>query len=71
MEQSPEHKVRYRESDTRERLEVIGTGNDMWNRTSLAQELRSTINKWDFIKLKGFYMTKDTVMAAYKMGKDF
>jgi hypothetical protein len=27
----------------------------------MAYALRSTINKWDFIKLKSFYKTKDTV----------
>ena len=27
----------------------------------MAYALRSTINKWDFIKLKSFYKAKDTV----------
>lgn len=40
----------------------------------VAQILKLTINKQDLIKLKSFYMTKDTILfnaAAYKMGKDF
>ena len=33
-------------------LEYIGTGDNFLNRTPIAQALRSTINKWDLMKLK-------------------
>jgi hypothetical protein len=33
-------------------LELIGTGENFLNRTSMAQALRSTINKWDLRKLR-------------------
>jgi hypothetical protein len=42
-------------------LEQIGTGKDFLNRTSAAQQLRERTNKWDFIKLKSFCMTKEMV----------
>jgi hypothetical protein len=32
-----------------------------YNSTQMAQALRSTVEKWDFIKLKHFSKTKDTV----------
>jgi hypothetical protein len=35
-------------------LEVIGIGKDFLNRTPAAQQLRERMDKWDFIKLKGF-----------------
>jgi hypothetical protein len=38
-------------------LELIGTGDNFLNRKTMAHELRSTINKWDLIKLRA----KDTV----------
>jgi hypothetical protein len=37
-------------------LEYIGIGDNFLNRTLIAQGLRSTINKWDFISLKRFCM---------------
>lgn len=41
-----------KEEKVSERLELIGTGEDFLNRTLKAQALRSTIDKWDLIKLK-------------------
>jgi hypothetical protein len=46
----------------RNSLELIDTGKDFLNRLSLAQALRSTINKWDLIGLKNFCMAKDTII---------
>jgi hypothetical protein len=40
--------VQERVGDT---LEVIGIGKDFLNRTPAAQQLRDSIDKWDFIKL--------------------
>jgi hypothetical protein len=34
------------------------------NRTSIAQALRSTINKLDLMKLKSFYKERDTINRA-------
>lgn len=55
------------------RLELVGTEKDFLNRTLIAQALRSTVNKWDLMKLKS-YMVKGTVSldkaAVYRMVKD-
>jgi abortive infection bacteriophage resistance protein len=42
-------------------LEVIGIGKDFLNKTLAAQQLRERMDKWDFIKLKSFCTTKETV----------
>jgi hypothetical protein len=39
-------------------LEQTGIGKDFLNITPAAHQLRERINKWDFIKLKGFCPTK-------------
>ena len=40
---------------------LIGTGENVLNRTPMVHALRSRIDKWDLIKLKSFYKAKDTV----------
>jgi hypothetical protein len=42
-------------------LEHIGTGENFVNRTPMACTIRSSINKWDLIKLQSFCKAKDTV----------
>jgi hypothetical protein len=42
-------------------LEIIDIGKDLFNRTPAVQQLRERMDKWDFIKLKGFCTTKDMV----------
>jgi hypothetical protein len=42
-------------------LEVIGVGKNFLNKTSAAQQLRERMDKWDFIKLKSFFATKEMV----------
>jgi hypothetical protein len=42
-------------------LEVIGIGKDFLHRTPAAQQLRERMDKWDYIKLKGFCTTKEMV----------
>jgi hypothetical protein len=42
-------------------LEAIGTGKDFYNRIPAAQQLRESMDKWDFIKLKSFFTTKEMV----------
>jgi hypothetical protein len=46
--------------------EAIGIGKDFLNRTPAAQQLRERMDKWDFIKLKGFCTTKDMVSKLKK-----
>jgi hypothetical protein len=47
-------------------LEVIGIGKDFLSRTPVAQQLRESMDKWDFIKLKSFYTTKEMVSKLRK-----
>jgi hypothetical protein len=42
-------------------LEIIGIDKDFLNRTPAAQQLRESMDKWDFIKLKSFSTTKEMV----------
>lgn len=57
-------------------LWLIGTRKVFLNKTSIAQRLKSTINKWAFMKLKCFYRAKElsfgqsSRLADYRMGKD-
>ena len=52
-------------------LELIGKGKDSLNRTPLAQALRSTVSKQDLMKLKGFYMAKDTNIQTEQQPKEW
>jgi hypothetical protein len=40
-------------------LETIGIGKDFLSRTSVAQQLRERMDKWDYMKLKSFCITKE------------
>jgi hypothetical protein len=42
-------------------LEQIGIGKDFLSRTTEAQQLRESMNKWDFIKLESFCTAKEMV----------
>jgi hypothetical protein len=42
-------------------LEAIGIGKDFLSRTPSAQQLRERMDKWDYMKLKGFFTAKETV----------
>ena len=42
-------------------LELIGTGGNFLNRTPMTHALRSTIDKWDLMKLKSFCKAKPTI----------
>jgi hypothetical protein len=42
-------------------LKTIGTGKDLLSRTPAAQQLRERMDKWDSMKLKRFYTTKEMV----------
>jgi hypothetical protein len=45
----------------RNTLELIGIGEDFLNGNPASQQLRDSIDKWDFKKLKSFCSTKDMV----------
>ena len=67
VDQGPQHKTRYTESNRRESGKVPGThwhrggGENSLNRTPMAQALRSRIDKWDLMKLKSFCKANDIV----------
>jgi hypothetical protein len=42
-------------------LELIGRGKNFLNGTPAAQQVRDSIDKWNFIKLKSFCSTKEMV----------
>ena len=54
-------------------LKLVGKGDKFLNRISMAQELRSKINKWDLMNLKPVSESKDTIsrtkqqLTYYKM----
>jgi hypothetical protein len=39
-------------------LDHVGIGDNFSNRTSIAQQLRESIDKWDYMKLKSFCTAK-------------
>jgi hypothetical protein len=41
-------------------LEHIGIDSDFLNRTQRPQKLRESIDKWDWIKFKGFGIAKES-----------
>jgi hypothetical protein len=46
-------------------------GDSFLNRTPMAQALRSTIDKWDLMKLKSFCKAKDTIKRTEQQPKDW
>jgi hypothetical protein len=42
-------------------MEVISIAKDFLNRFPATEQLRESIDKWDFIKLKSFCTTKEMV----------
>jgi hypothetical protein len=52
-------------------LEDMGTGEKFLNRTAMACDVRSRIDKWDFIKLQSFCSTKDTVNKTKRPPTDW
>lgn len=43
-------------------LELTGARRDFPNRTPIIQALRTTANKWDFLKLRNFCTVKDIII---------
>ena len=52
-------------------IELIDTGGNFLNRTPMAQALRSTIDKWDLVKLESFCKTKDIVSKTNQQPTDW
>jgi hypothetical protein len=52
-------------------LEAIGIVKDFLNRTPAAQQLRERMDKWDFIKLKSFSITKEMVSKLKRPPKEW
>jgi len=48
----------------------MGTGENFLNRTPMTYALRSTINKWDLIKLKRFSNARDIVFIGQNSNPD-
>jgi hypothetical protein len=45
-----------------EHNDFIGIGNNFMNGTPIAQQLRESIDKWECMKLKGFFIAKKVVI---------
>jgi hypothetical protein len=58
------------EEKVRKSLELIGTGRNFLNRAPVAQGLRSTIDKWDLMKLESFCKAKGVVDKANRQPSD-
>ena len=52
-------------------LDHIGTRDDFLNRTPRAKGLKSTMDKWDLMKLKRFGKAKDTVSRTKQQLTDW
>ena len=59
------------EETVKKSLKFIGTGENFLHRTPMALDLRSTIDKWDFIKLKIFCKAKDIVNRTKQQPTDW
>ena len=49
----------------------MGTGEKFLNRTAMACDVRSRIDKWELIKLQSFCKTKDTVNKTKRPPTDW
>ena len=64
MDQRPQHKIQHTNYNMRvsgEQNENIGIGDNFLNRTVTDQSLRSTINEWNFMKLKSFCKAREAI----------
>jgi hypothetical protein len=50
---------------------LIGTGEIFLNRTPMTHALRSRIDKWDLMKLKGVWKAKDIFSRANQQPTDW
>ena len=52
-------------------MELIGIGDNFLNRTPMVHALRSTIDKWDLMKLECFCIAKDIVSNTNQQPTDW
>ena len=52
-------------------LKLMGIGDNFLNRTPMARALRSTTDKWDFMKLQSFWKAKDTINRTKQQPTDW
>jgi hypothetical protein len=52
-------------------LEDMGTGEKFLNKTAMACAVRSSINKWDLIKLQSLCRAKDTINKTKRPPADW
>jgi hypothetical protein len=74
VDQEPTHKTKFTETYKRKSVKSLkyrGTGEIFLNRTPMACDVRSRIDKWDFIKLQIFYKAKDTVNKTERPPTDW
>jgi hypothetical protein len=48
-------------------LEAINIGKDFLSRTQAAQQLRERMDKWNYMKLKSFFTTKEMVFKLKRL----
>jgi hypothetical protein len=59
--------LKIEQESTGNTLEAICIGNDFLSRTQMAQPVRKRIDKWDFMKLKIFFTSKETVYKLKRL----
>ena len=52
-------------------LQDISTGDHFPGRTSVAQTIRESLNKWDLLKLRSFCKAKDTISKTKRLPSDW
>lgn len=49
-----------------EKLHNIGFGSDFWDMTPKAQVTKAEVDSWDYIKLRNFCASKETITKVKK-----
>jgi hypothetical protein len=74
VDQGPQHETRYTKSHGRESwntVEPIIIKDNFLNRILISQALRSSVNKWNLMKLQSLCKGKDTVNSTNWLPKDW
>ena len=53
--------IKVLEQNTVRKISDIPRSNIFTNMSTRARDIKERINKWDFIKIKGFYMSKENI----------
>lgn len=54
------------EENIGEKLHNIGFGSDFWDMTPKAQVTKAEVDSWDYIKLRNFCASKETITKVKK-----